>query len=80
MASLFIDQEKVKIIMLGTDLSKIFIFSLKLGKVLFRPIRLIVVRPLLHLLCHTVGCANSFFVCAPLVDINGGQKNVAHPG
>ena len=43
MASLFIDQE-VKIVMLGTDLSKIF----KLEKVLFRPIRLIVVSPLLR--------------------------------
>jgi len=26
-----------------------------------------------------VGCANSFFVCASFVDINGGQKSVAHP-
>jgi len=28
---------------------------------------------------NSVGCANSFIVCAPFVDINGGQKNVAQP-
>jgi len=29
--------------------------------------------------CQHVGCANSFFVCAPFVDINGEQKTLAYP-
>jgi len=29
--------------------------------------------------CQHVGCANSFFVCAPFVYINGEQKTLAYP-